>query len=306
MAVTTAAVNSTFIYILVFSLLLFFAIVFLMVYFLVRYRRSRNPRPKEIEGHTGLEILWIGLATLLVLTMFFYGLAGFRFLRRAPADSLPVKVTARQWSWLFEYPNGLKSVDLIAPLGRNIRLELHSEDVIHSFYVPALRIKQDTVPGMSTRAWFRAGQTGSFDILCAEYCGERHSAMLAKLIVLPPQQFAQWYAGQPVQAAGLGAPSGKAVGMELLRQKGCLACHSTDGSRASGPTFKGLYGRIEQVLHQGRLETITVDDDYLRRSIITPAAELVAGFRNIMPPGKPALSDQEIEEIVAYLHELRG
>jgi cytochrome c oxidase subunit 2 len=285
--------------------LLFFAIVFLMVYFLVRYRRSRNPQPTEIEGHTGLEILWIGLATLLVLTMFFYGLAGFRFLRRAPADSLPVKVTARQWSWLFEYPNGLKSVELIAPLGRNIRLEFHSEDVIHSFYVPALRIKQDTVPGMTTRAWFRAGQTGSFDVLCAEYCGERHSAMLTKLIVLPPQQFAQWYAGQPVEAAGLGAASEQPVGMELLRQKGCLACHSTDGSRLAGPTFKGLYGRLEQVIEEGEIETVKVDDAYLRRSILRPAAGLVVGFRNIMPPGKPALSDREIEEIISYLHELR-
>jgi heme/copper-type cytochrome/quinol oxidase subunit 2 len=130
MAVTTAAVDSTFIYILVFSLLLFFAIVFLMVYFLVRYRRARNPRPTEIEGHTGLEILWIGLATLLVITMFFYGLAGFRLLRRAPADSLPVKVTSRQWSWLFEYPNGLKDgADRLWPQHPP---ELHSR-TIHSF-----------------------------------------------------------------------------------------------------------------------------------------------------------------------------
>jgi cytochrome c oxidase subunit 2 len=305
MAVTTAVVDSTFIYILVFSLLLFFAIVFLMVYFLVRYRKARNPQSAEIEGHTGLELLWIALATLLVLTMFFYGLAGFRLLRRAPADSLPVKVISRQWSWLFEYPNGLKSVDLIAPLGRNLRLELSSEDVIHSFYVPAFRIKQDAVPGMRTQAWFRASQTGTFDILCAEYCGERHSAMLARLIVLPPQQFALWYAGKPVEVAGLGAASERPVGQELLRQKGCLACHSTDGSQSSGPTFKGLFGRIEQVIHEGKLETVTVDDAYLRSSIVTPAADLVVGFRNIMPPGKPALSDQEIEEIVAYLRTLR-
>jgi cytochrome c oxidase subunit 2 len=305
MAVSTAVVDSTFIYILVFSLLLFFAIVFLMVYFLVRYRRTRNPRPTEIEGHAGLELLWIVLSTLLVLTMFYYGLAGFRFLRRPPADSLPVKVISRQWSWLFEYPNGLKSMDLIAPLGRNLRLELSSQDVIHSFYVPAFRIKQDAVPGMSTRAWFRASQTGTFDILCAEYCGQRHSAMLAKLIVLPPQQFALWYAGKPVEAAGLAAASGRAVGQELLRQKGCLGCHSTDGSPQAGPTFKGLFGRSVQVIEEGELETITVDDAYLRRSILTPAADLVAGFRNIMPPGKPALSDPEIEEIIAYLHELQ-
>jgi cytochrome c oxidase subunit 2 len=129
--------------------------------------------------------------------------------------------------------------------------------------------------------------------------------MLAKLFVLPPQQFALWYAGQPVEVEGLASAGGQPAGLELLRQKGCLACHSTDGSESAGPTFQGLYGRIEQVVREGRLESVTVDDAYLRRSILTPAADLVVGFRNLMPPGKPALSDEEIEQIVAYLHELR-
>ena len=305
MAVTTTAVDSTFIYILVFALLLFFAIVFLMLYFVFRYRRARNPQPTQIEGHTGLEVLWIVLATLLVLTMFIYGVGGFRLMRGAPADSMTVKVDSRQWAWSFEYPNGLKSADLVVPVGRDLRLQMSSQDVIHSFFIPALRIKQDTVPGMTTYSWFRADSPGTYDILCAEYCGERHSAMLAKLIVVPADQFARWYSGEEVEEAGLAAPSTQLTGRDLLQQKGCLGCHSTDGSRLAGPTFKGLFGRIEEVVTKGTRHKVTVDDAYIRTSILTPSADLVAGFRDIMPPGKPALTDREIEQMVAYLHTLR-
>lgn len=305
MSPTVAAVDTVFIYILVFSVLLFFAIVFLMLFFAFRYRRARSPQPTEIPGHTGLEILWIALATLLVLTMFVYGVAGFNILRGAPKDSMTVKVDSRQWAWSFEYPNGLKTADLIVPVGRNLHLEMSSRDVIHSFFVPALRIKQDTVPGMITYTWFKATQAGTYDILCAEYCGERHSAMMARLVVLPLEQFAQWYSGKAVEAAGLPAPTSSPAGEELLRQKGCLGCHSTDGSRLAGPTFKGLYGRTVEVVTNGREHTITVDDAYIRTSILTPSADLVEDFRDIMPPGKPELTDQEIEQIVAYLHGLR-
>ena len=281
MALTAAVVDSAFIYILVFSLLLFFAIVFLMVYFLVRYRRARNPRPTEIEGHTGLEVLWIVLSTLLVLTMFFYGVAGFRFLRgapgglaagegRQPAVGLVVRIPQR--------PEERRPGR--AGLGRNLRLEMSSQDVIHSFFVPALRIKQDTVPGMTTYTWFRASQTGTYDILCAEYCGERHSAMLAKLIVLPPA------AVRPVvlrqgrwRRPAWPAPSAQPAGEDLLRQKGCLGCHSTDGSRAGRPHLQGALRPDRGGGHEGRRGTsITVDDAYLRTSILTPSADLVSGL----------------------------
>jgi cytochrome c oxidase subunit 2 len=303
MAPTVAAVDNVFIYILAFSVLLFFAIVFLMLFFAVRYRKARNPQPTEFRSHTGLEVLWIALATLLVLTMFVYGVAGFNVLRGTPKDSMTVKVDSRQWAWSFEYANGLKNSDLVVPMGRDLRLVLSSRDVIHSFYVPALRIKQDTVPGMTTYAWFKAPQPGTYDILCAEYCGERHSAMLAKLIVLPPDQFAQWYSGQAIEAAGLPAPSANPAGQELLQQKGCLGCHSTDGSRRVGPTFKGLYGRTVEVTTAGKRRTLKADDAYIRSSILTPSTDVVVGFRDIMPPGKPELTDREIEQIVAYLHD---
>jgi cytochrome c oxidase subunit 2 len=305
MAVSTTVVDSAFIYIAAFAFLLLFGIVFLMVYFLVRYRRARNPKPTEIPGNTPLEVTWIVLANLLVLTMFVYGLTGFRFLRRPPQDSLHVKVIARQWSWQFVYENGVTSSDLVAPLGKNVRVELTSEDVIHGFFVPAFRIKQDAVPGMRTQAWFRATQSGTFDILCSQYCGQRHSAMLARLIVVPPAQFDQWYGGQPVDIAGLLPSTRQPKGEELLRQKGCLACHSLDGTPLVGPTFKGLFGRTVEVLTRGKRRTITADESYIRTSILDSHADVVAGYPDIMPLEKGLLSEAEVEEMLKYLEQLK-
>ena len=305
MAVSTTVVDSAFIYIAAFAFLLLFGIVFLMVYFLVRYRRARNPKPSEIPGNAVLETLWIVLPTLLVLTMFVYGLTGFRFLRHPPPDSLHVKVIARQWSWQFIYDNGISSSDLVAPLGRDVRVELNSEDVIHGFFVPAFRIKQDAVPGMKTQAWFRATQSGTYDILCSQYCGQRHSAMLARLIVVPPDQFERWYAGQPVQIAGLAPSTREPKGEELLRQKGCLACHSLDGSRLVGPSFKGLFGRSTEVLTQGIRRTIVADEAYIRRSILDSHADVGVGYPDIMPVEKGLLSEAEVEEMLKYIEQLK-
>ncbi len=304
MAVSTFVVDSGFIYILVFLFLLLFLIVFLMVYFIVRYRRSRNPVPADISGNTFLEILWVVIPTIIVMTMFVYGLQGYIFLRSAPADSMHVKVISRQWSWLFQYDNGTSSSQLVAPLGKNVRLELVSEDVIHGFFVPAFRIKQDAVPGMTTTAWFNATVAGSYDILCTQYCGVGHSAMLAKLIVVPPDQFAQWYAGEKT-AAGLAPPSATPVGEELLRQKGCLACHSLDGSKMVGPTFKGLYGNGVRVLAAGKPRTVMADDDYLESSILDPGADVVVGYPNLMPSGRGKVTDKEMDDIIQYLQTLK-
>jgi cytochrome c oxidase subunit 2 len=305
MATSTAVVNSALAYVTAFAFLLFFAIVFLLVYFAVRFRRSRNPKPTEIPGNTLLEVLWITMGTLLVLTMFFYGLTGFRFLRRVPAGSLHVKVVSRQWSWLFEYDNGLKATDLVAPVGKKVQVELTSQDVIHSFFVPAFRIKQDAVPGMRTQAWFQATQAGTFDILCAEYCGQRHSAMRARLIVVSPGEFADWYAGRPVQIADLRPGTSEPKGEELLLHKGCLSCHSQDGTPLVGPTFKGLLGRTEVVISDSERHTIIVDESYIRRSILDSHADLVAGYQDVMPEEKGLLTDAEIEEIIKYLEQLK-
>jgi cytochrome c oxidase subunit II len=203
------AVDETLYFIAAFSLLLFFGIVFFLVYFAVRYRASRNPVATEIHGSAPLEVLWIVLPTLIALAMFFYGLTGYNFLRRAPAGSFEATVHARQWTWVFEYPDGLKTTDLVVPAGRDVKLTIGSEDVIHGFYLPGYRIQVDAVPGMKTYAWFKAGRIGVFDILCTVYCGTNHSGMLAKLFVLPQESYDAWRAGGKVQLSGFDLPSSK-------------------------------------------------------------------------------------------------
>jgi cytochrome c oxidase subunit 2 len=200
------AVDETLYYIAAFAFLLFFGIVLCMVYFAVRYRASRNPTPTEIHGNNLLEVLWVLLPTLLALSMFFYGLTGYNFLRRPPAGAFETSVLARQWSWSFGYPDGRRSSDLVVPVGRDVRLTLSSSDVIHGFYLPGYRIQVDAVPGMRTYAWFKATRVGVFDILCTVYCGTNHSAMLAKLFVLPGDKFDEWRAGGKEELSGFKLP----------------------------------------------------------------------------------------------------
>jgi cytochrome c oxidase subunit 2 len=305
MATSTTVVDSAFIYIATISFLLFFAIVFLMIFFAVRYRRSKHPAPADISGNAALEVLWIVIPTLLVLTMFFYGLTGFRFLRNPPPDSLHVKVVSRQWSWLFQYDNGVSNPNLIAPVNRDVRVELTSRDVIHGFFVPAFRIKQDAVPGMTTQAWFKAVDAGSYDILCSQYCGTGHSAMLAKLIVVQQAQFGAWYAGRRVSVPGVPIPTSTPEGEQLLDTLGCISCHSTDGSRIVGPTFKGIYDSTSKVVTNGKERSVTVDEDYMERSILDPGADLVVGYPNIMPSGRGVVTEEQIEEIIRFVKTLK-
>jgi len=297
---TTAAVDSTFIYIIVFCFLLFVIIMFLMLYFVVRYRRSRNPNPSDISGNAIVETVWIVASLVLALSMFFYGLTSFKFLRAAPAGSMNVSVTARQWSWLFTYENGKKSTDLVVPLGRDVALNMKSVDVIHGFFIPAYRIKQDVLPSMTTHAWFKAVAAGTFDILCTQYCGLQHSKMLSQVFVVPRADFDKWYAGEDVDIPGLTSQLEReeGTGVALLRQNGCLDCHSRDGRKLVGPTFKGLSGSTVAVLTGGTRRSLKADEAYIVRSIVDPGADIVEGFSNIMPSGKGKYSDSQLHEMV--------
>ena len=200
---TKSAVNDPFILILAICFLLLILILFFMIFFIVRYRRSRNPHPANISGNVLLEAGWIVGATLIVLPMFFYAYKGFQYLRQPPQNGMQVTVIARQWSWLFSYENGLKSGDLVVPQGVNVVLTLESQDVIHGFFAPYYRIKQDAVPGMHNRVWFKATDVGVSDLLCSQYCGQEHSKMLAKIAVVPKDLFDKWYNGEDVQIPGL-------------------------------------------------------------------------------------------------------
>jgi cytochrome c oxidase subunit 2 len=303
MATSTFVVDGALIYILALSVLLLFLIVFFMVYFLVRYRSSRNPVASELKSSPLIEAIWVIVPTILATTMFIYGLTGFRFLRAAPPDSLQVKVHARQWSWLFEYDDGKKSPDLVVPLGKNVRCELIADDVIHGFYIPAFRIQQDAVPGLKTEAWFNATGLGSYYILCSQYCGQRHSAMIANLIVVPPDQFDAWRHGKNIQFTN--ALVSMPAGERLLFERGCISCHSLTGNAMVGPTLKGLFGSSVRVKTGGAVRTVIADEEYIRKSIIDPGADVVDGFPNTMPPGKTVFSGDEIVEVIKYLKELK-
>jgi cytochrome c oxidase subunit II len=184
---------------LVFSIILgiclffFLLITFLLVYFTFRYHRTRNSSPTDIEGNTRLEIIWTIIPAILVIGMFFLGLRGFHDMQSPPSDAMRIKVQASMWNWNFTYPNGASSKELVVPVNSPILLELSSFDVIHSFYVPAFRIKKDVVPGASHTVWFSATKPGEYDVLCAEYCGKSHSYMHAVVKVIAPEDFSAWY-----------------------------------------------------------------------------------------------------------------
>ncbi len=175
---------------------LFVAIVGTMVAFVIRYNRSRHPTATEIPGNAWLEAAWIIVPTILVIGMFFMGLRGYRLLTDVPADAMRIKVTAYSFGWQFDYGNGKRTKELFVPEKRPVRLDITSRDVIHSFFAPDLHIKQDAVPGMTTKAWFVVDQPGEHTVLCAEYCGLGHSDMMTRIVAVPVERFDAWYADQ--------------------------------------------------------------------------------------------------------------
>jgi len=293
---TTGAIDPVFMFIFGASLVLLLGITTAMMFFVVRYRRSKAPQPtSQADGNIWLEIVWIVLPTLLVLAMFWYGWKEYLVLRTVPKGALQVTATARMWSWNFSYAGGRTSPRLYVPVGRPVRVELVSEDVIHGFFLPAFRVKRDVVPGMPNFAWFVASKPGSYDLFCSQYCGTGHSAMITTVEALPEAEFALWLN----QKKGDKEQSGH----ELLERHGCLGCHSEDGKPGVGPTLRGIWGRSVTVVTNGTERTIVVDEAYLRRSILDPEADVVKGFQPIMPPF--SLKEEEMAALLEYLKGLK-
>ena len=293
---TAAKIDLAFLYITGMSVVLLVLITSFMLYSIIRYNAKRHPRAEQSEGNVGTEIILTVIPVILVLVMFYLGWTNFSYIRNAPDDAMPVKVTGMMWSWQFEYKNGKQSDVLNVPLGKPVRLVLTSTDVIHSLYIPAFRIKEDAVPGLKTHMWFQANELGSYDIFCTEYCGTGHSHMRSKVVVMADNEFDKWY-----EAAEAGGE--KDIGLKLLQSKGCLGCHTTDGTKKIGPTFKGIFGRNETVTTDGKEHEIVVDEAFLRKAVLQPGADLVKGYPNIMP--KLPVTGEELDAIILTLKGLK-
>lgn len=267
-----------------------------MLVFLYKYNRKRHPVPKEIKENIPLEVLWTVIPTILVIFMFYFGWVDFDYIRNPPKDAMNVDVIAREWSWTFKYENGRQADTLRVPVGKPVKLTMTSEDVIHCLFIPAYRVKEDCVPGLKTHLWFTANEAGTYNIFCTEYCGLEHSHMISKLITMSAAEFSAWYQSKPEAKAGQ-------KGLDLLQSKGCLGCHTTDGTPKVGPTFKGLYERKVTVSTQGKERTIVADEEYLKRAVLDPGSDVVKGFPNIMP--KMPVSEDELKEIVNYIETLK-
>lgn len=292
---TAQAVDNVLIYIFGFSLLLLLGITVTTIFFIIKYRRSKYPEPtSDAHGSWWLETIWTVLPTLIVLTMFWYGWTNYIGLTKIPDDAMEVTATGRMWSWQFEYPDGRKTSKLYVPTGKPVRVKLRSVDVLHSFFVPAFRIKKDSVPGMDTYVWFQATEPGSYDIFCAEYCGVGHADMITSVEALSDEDYAQW--STPLQ------PTGDPRGLVVINEQGCTGCHSLDGSEGIAPSLFELAGKTQQVEKDGQTIEITINEDYLKRAIREPESEIVKGYDPMMPPYDAAtISEDDLQAVVDYL-----
>lgn len=289
-------------FVTVISLIFFILVSFFLVYFAIKYRRKKeNEETPYITGSHILEALWTVIPSILLILIFAYGFLAFREIRTPPSNALEINVTGRQWLWQFKYNNGKTTLnELYVPEGKPIKLVMKSEDVNHGFYVPAFRVKQDLMASMYTQLWFKATKVGTYDLFCTQYCGTGHSAMLGKVIVMAPQEYEKWEKGEQREKVAGVSPAEQ--GKQLYTQRGCNACHSIDGSRIVGPTWKGLWGK-EEIMQDG--QKVTVDENYVRESILEPQAKIVNGYPPVMPSFKGVVSDEDISSLIAYMKTLK-
>jgi cytochrome c oxidase subunit 2 len=271
----------------------------LILVFSIRYRRGSKAKRGALPAFMSkeFEIGWASATLFLALFIFWWVSSSQLSALVAPKNALEIHVVAKQWMWKTQHSNGAREInELHVPLDTPVRLVMTSEDVIHSFFVPAFRMKKDVLPGRYTETWFRATKLGVFHLFCAEYCGSEHSRMTGRIVVMQADGYARWLAAQP-EGDGL-AKAGEAV----FRARGCSGCHS-EASKVHAPDLNGLYGRKVQ-LADGR--TVTADEAYLRDSMLLPRRDVAAGFEPIMPSYAGILTDGEIISLTAYIRSLSG
>jgi cytochrome c oxidase subunit 2 len=289
-------VDALYLYLVVVSVFFSLGIAFTLIVFAIRFRRrSETEWPGEIEGSMTLELTWTIIPFLLTVVMFVWGAQVFFHMNRAPDNAMAVNVVGKRWMWKLQHPTGQREInELHVPVGRPVKLTLTSEDVIHSFFVPAFRIKKDAVPGRYSMAWFEATKPGSYHLFCAEYCGTEHSKMVGRIVVLEPAEYQTWLAGGPSPV------SPAAAGEKLFTELNCVTCHRAD-SGGRGPLLQGLFGKTVRL--QGG-ETVVADEAYIRESILNPAAKITAGYQPIMPTYLGQVSEESLLQLIAYIRSL--
>jgi len=288
-------VDAVYIFMLLLSAFMCALIFLTVLVFAIRYRRKRQPHAQPIHGSTALEVTWSVIPLAIFLAVFVWGGIIYFQERTPPQGATEVYVVAKQWMWKLQHQEGPREINqLHVPTGRNVKLIMTSQDVIHSFYVPAFRLKQDVLPGRYTTLWFRATKPGTYHLFCAEYCGTMHSGMGGDIVVMEPVQYQAWV--QTGGSFGSLAANGEAV----FQQLGCPTCHRTE-TQGRGPSLVGVFGNPVQ-LEDGRV--VTADENYIRESILAPNAKIVAGFKPIMPVFQGLVGEEDLNALVAYIKSL--
>ncbi len=296
---TTHAKDVDDLYMFVFwlSVVFFLIITGLVVAFVVKYRRrGPNDRTGNLTHHLGMELTWSIVPLLLCMVIFFWGFKDYMTANVPPGDAMEINVVAEKWLWTFEYPDGMRSIgSLHVPVGKPVRLIMQSKDVLHSFFIPGFRIKMDVLPNRYTEQWFQADEPGVYDVQCAEYCGRGHSQMNAKIYVDTPEKYEDFLENGDEEMRKMPLAE---LGKLIYETRGCITCHSLDGSRGQGPSWKGIFG-ADHKMTDGR--SFKVDENYLRESILEPQAMIVQGYEGIMPTYQGLLRDREILAIIEFI-----
>ena len=283
-------------YLLAVSIFFVVLIFTAIIYFAIKYRRrSETELPPEIHGSMKLEVAWSVIPLGLTMVMFVWGARIFFEMSRPPDDSLEIYVVAKQWMWKLQHKEGQREInELHIPLGRAVKLTMTSQDVIHSFYVPAFRTKQDVLPGRYTTTWFKPTKVGKYHLFCAEYCGTKHSGMIGWVEVMEPQDYQAWLSG--------GGASGSLAdsGAQLFQDLACINCHHMDG-HGRCPTLQGVFGSRVQLTNG---QTVVADEGYIRESILQPNAKVVAGFEPIMPTFQGLVTEEGVLQLIEYVKSL--
>jgi cytochrome c oxidase subunit 2 len=289
-------VDALYIFLLIVTGLMTLLIFTCLIFFAARFRHRPGVPAEQIEGSTPLEITWSAIPFVIFMVIFAWGASVYFKERTPPSDATEVYVVAKQWMWKLEHAEGQREInELHVPVGRDVKLIMTSQDVIHSFYIPAFRMKQDVLPGRYTVEWFRATKPGVYHLFCAEYCGTQHSGMVGSIVVLEPSQYEAWMNG------GSTGPL-SATGEKIFAELGCSTCHRTD-TQGRGPNLQGVFGKPVQ-LEDGR--TVTADENYVRECILDPGARRVKGFQPIMPTFQGLVSEEQVNALVAYIKSISG